>query len=189
MDLVLSISDDLILDRVWAALVPMSAFDSSSTNAFYASATNLTSSSSLKVSSILSWSDFVSWAHLPHPQLPSSNYTPPAFIGLEYASAWPRDYIPRQLLSLTVLTLIGICFLYFIFAGLSYRFIFNHEMMKHPRFLDHQVRLEIETSLRAFPGMTMLTLPWFQAEVMGYSKLYDDVGKYGWGYFFFSILW
>jgi Delta7-sterol 5-desaturase len=35
--------------------------------------------------------------------------------------------------------------------------------------------------------MMLLTLPWFQAEVMGYSWLYDDVGKYGWFYFFASV--
>jgi len=102
-------------------------------------------------------------------------------------SAWPRNYIPRQIISLIILTLIGIHLLYFLFAGLSYKFIFNHEMMRHPRFLKNQVKLEIETSLRSFPGMTLLTLPWFQAEVMGYSKLYRDVDQYGWLYLFASV--
>jgi hypothetical protein len=100
------------------------------------------------------------------------------------SSAWPRDYIPRQLLSLSVITLVGIHGLYFIFAGLSYKFIFNHDMMRHPRFLKNQIKLEIQCSLKAFPGMMLLTLPWFQAEVMGYSRLYNDIGKYGWFYFF-----
>lgn len=76
--------------------------------------------------------------------------------------------------------------LYFLFATLSYYFIFNHEMMKHPRFLKNQVRKEILCSLKAFPGMTLLTLPFFQAEVMGYSKLYDDPGRYGYSYMIFS---
>ncbi|KAF9223437.1 hypothetical protein BS17DRAFT_781852 [Gyrodon lividus] len=102
-------------------------------------------------------------------------------------SAWPRDHIPRQLLSLSVITLIGIHFLYFIFAGLSYQFIFNHDMMQHPRFLKNQIKLEIQASLQAFPAMTLLTLPWFQAEVMGYSRLYDNVDEYGWLYLGFSI--
>ncbi|KAF8135029.1 C5-sterol desaturase [Boletus edulis] len=102
-------------------------------------------------------------------------------------SAWPRDHIPRQLLSLIVVTLVGIHLLYFIFAGLSFRFIFNHDMMRHPRFLKNQIRAEILSSLKAFPGMTLLTLPWFQAEVMGYSKLYDDVSEYGWFYLVFSV--
>ncbi|SJL03041.1 uncharacterized protein ARMOST_06386 [Armillaria ostoyae] len=54
-------------------------------------------------------------------------------------------------ISLSVLTLIGIYALYFIFAWLSYKFIFNHDMMRHPKFLPNQVRLEIMTSVRAFP--------------------------------------
>ena len=108
-------------------------------------------------------------------------------IPLQPQSAWPRDYIPRQLLSLIVVTLIGIHLLYFIFAGLSFQFIFNHDMMRHPRFLKNQIRNEIIASLKAFPGMTLLTLPWFQAEVMGYSKLYDDVSQYGWPYLVVSV--
>ncbi|KIJ62779.1 hypothetical protein HYDPIDRAFT_93733 [Hydnomerulius pinastri MD-312] len=102
-------------------------------------------------------------------------------------SAWARDYIPRQILSLSVITLIGIHLLYFMFAGLSYRYIFNHDMMRHPRFLKNQVKLEIQCSLKAFPMMTLLTLPWFQAEVMGYSRLYDNVDEYGWLYLCLSI--
>lgn len=102
-------------------------------------------------------------------------------------SAWARDYVPRQLLSLFVVTLIGIHVLYFTFAGLSYHFIFNHEMMRHPRFLPNQVKNEIISSLKAFPVMTLMTLPWFQAEVMGYSQLYDDVSDYGWLYLIFSV--
>jgi lathosterol oxidase len=60
-------------------------------------------------------------------------------------------------------------------------------MMNHPRFLKNQVKLEIQCSLRAFPGMTLLTLPWFQAEVRGYSKLYDNVDDYGFAYLIFSV--
>ena len=101
--------------------------------------------------------------------------------------AWPRDYIPRQLISLCAITLVGIHVLYFLFAWLSYTFIFNHEMMKHPRFLKNQVKLEIQTSLNAFPVMMLLTLPWFQAEVMGYSKVYDGLDTYGYFYLFASV--
>ncbi|KAI9566761.1 hypothetical protein HD554DRAFT_2024809 [Boletus coccyginus] len=117
------------------------------------------------------------------PSLPGNAST----IALHPQSAWPRDHIPRQLLSLIVVTLIGIHLLYFIFAGLSFQFIFNHDMMRHPRFLKNQIKLEIQCSLKAFPGMALLTLPWFQAEVMGYSRLYDDVSDYGWFYLVFSV--
>jgi lathosterol oxidase len=104
-------------------------------------------------------------------------------------SAWPRDHIPRQLLSLSIITLIATYLTYFIFAGLSFQFIFNHEMMQHPRFLTNQIKLEIQTSLKSIPVMTLLTLPWFQAEVLGYSRLYDDVDEYGWLYLGLSIPW
>lgn len=91
------------------------------------------------------------------------------------------------MISVTILTVLGIHALYFIFAGLSYYFIFNHEMMKHPKFLKNQVRQEIQSSLRGFPGMTALTLPVFMAEVRGYSQMYDDVDKYGWTYLVLSV--
>lgn len=85
-----------------------------------------------------------------------------------------------------MVTLVGIFLLYFVFATLSFVFIFNHEMMQHPRFLKNQIKLEIQLSLRSFPGMTLLTLPWFQLEVMGYSRLYDEPLEYGWFYLIFS---
>jgi len=103
------------------------------------------------------------------------------------ASAWPRDYLPRQIISLTFVTLIGTHAIYFIFAGLSYYFVFNHAMMRHPRFLPNQVRQEIMCSLAAFPGLTALTLPWFIGEVRGWSRLYDRVDDYGWTYLILSI--
>ncbi|KAI0787858.1 hypothetical protein C8Q74DRAFT_1315639 [Fomes fomentarius] len=159
MDIVLRIADEYVLDKAWAALLPVSAFTTVSSNA-----AGLFNASS----------------HL---------LTAPIIDAGKVASAWPRDYLPRQFVSLTVMTLVGIHLLYFICAGLSYRFIFNHEMMKHPRFLKNQVKLEIQSSLRAFPGMTALTVPWFLAEVRGHSLLYDNVADHGWGYMLFSVAW
>ncbi|KAL1742491.1 hypothetical protein HDZ31DRAFT_75494 [Schizophyllum fasciatum] len=169
MDVILPLADEYLLDRVWARLVPLSAF--SAVPEAYAGLNSTIVPSK--------WSQLV--AHLPHPPL----HDAPAALGA--VSAWPRDYIPRQLISLTVLTLVGIHLLYFSFAWASYTFIFDKRMMRHPRFLKDQVRREIITSLKAFPMMTLLTLPWFQAEVMGYSKLYEDVSKYGWPYLIFSV--
>jgi lathosterol oxidase len=170
MDLVLSLADEYLLDKAWGHFVPVSAF-----------APPPPQNANISQLSVAPWHrSLVSL--LPHPSLPLGHDT-----SLLSVSAWPRDYIPRQLISLSVITLVGIVFLYFIFAGLSYRYIFNHEMMNHPRFLNNQVKLEIQCSLRAFPGMTLLTLPWFQAEVRGYSKLYDNVDDYGLAYLLFSI--
>ncbi|KZV90574.1 hypothetical protein EXIGLDRAFT_720267 [Exidia glandulosa HHB12029] len=118
--------------------------------------------------------------------LPAHNQS--ALNGTLPASAWPRDHIPRQLLSLSVFTLVGIHVLYFLFATASYYFIFDHQMMRHPRFLKNQVKLEIQSALRAFPGITLLTLPWFLGEVRGYSRLYENVDEYGWAYLVFSLV-
>jgi len=189
MDLVLRIFDDVVLDKVYAHLVPASAFVSS-TSAFNASSPAI--SSSFTSTSLSTWSQIIS--HLPHPPLPDvlNSYAASQPLGssipLASVSAWPRDYIPRQLISLIGITMTGIHIIYFLFSYLSYRFIFNHKMMEHPRFLKNQVRQEIICSLKAFPVMMALTLPWFFTEVRGYSKLYDNVDDYGWGYLVFSVL-
>jgi lathosterol oxidase len=36
--------------------------------------------------------------------------------------------------------------------------------------------------------MDFLTAPIFMAQVHGYSKLYENVDDYGWGYLVFSII-
>ena len=182
MDLVLEICDEYALDKIYAYLLPTSAFVqlASPTGVLNASAPLVDKLSTSK------WTEL-----LPRPPLPTDITSSSSLFASSSTntmiSAWPRDYVPRQLISLIFLIVIGIHVLYFLFAGLSYLYIFDHKMMRHPRFLKDQIKLEIQCSLRAFPGMTALTLPWFQAEVMGYSKLYVDVAEYGWTYFFFSI--
>ncbi|KAG8904735.1 c-5 sterol desaturase [Tulasnella sp. 403] len=182
MDLILEIADSLILDKVWAKLVPLTAF-------IDAPAVPLSSHSVTLANGSISpstWTTIV--RSLPHPPIPHESLSAVLSSSKSIAaSAWPRDFLPRQITSVVVLTILGIHALYFIFASLSYYFIFNHEMMKHPKFLKNQVKLEIQASLRAFPGMTLLTLPWFMAEVRGYSKMYDDVDKYGWKYMVLSV--
>ncbi|KAJ8082508.1 c-5 sterol desaturase [Marasmius tenuissimus] len=174
MDLVLEIADDLLLDKVWAKLVPLTSI------------ANGTAAIPL-LSSTSKWSQLVSY--LPHPPVTiEDTLYSAASSSIQHVSAWPRTYIPRQILSLSVITLLGIHVLYFLFAGLSYYYIFNHDMMRHPRFLKNQVKLEIQSSLKAFPGITLLTLPFFQAEVMGKTRLYNNVDEYGWTYLVFSVL-
>jgi len=183
MDLVLEICDDLLLDKVWATLVPLSAF----TN-IHGTFQSMNGSVITPVAhSASKWSQIIT--RLPHPPLTTDDLASFSASG-HVASAWPRQYLPRQILSLSAITLLGIHILYFLFAWLSYRFIFNHDMMRHPRFLKNQVKLEIQTSLWSFPSMMLLTLPWFQAEVLGYSKLYDGLDTYGYLYLFASVpLW
>jgi lathosterol oxidase len=182
MDIVLNLCDEYVLDRVWAKLVPLSAFVSSPD---VAHSFNLTSTGLPLAASSSKWSQLM--LSLPRPHLTAGVVSSFSAPGIPQVSAWPRDYVPRQLASLIIITLLGIHVLYFLFAGLSYAFIFNHDMMRHPRFLKNQVKLEIQTSMKAFPMMLLLTLPWFQAEVMGYSKLYDDVDTYGWTYLVLSV--
>ncbi|TFK75100.1 fatty acid hydroxylase [Pluteus cervinus] len=186
MDLVLSVLDDLVLDRLWATLLPLSAFAVPETVRL---ASNSSSIFPVVASTSSKWSQML--AYVPHPpirpdDLASISSTASHHL-LTNISAWPRDYIPRQLISLSVITLVGVHILYFLFATLSYYFIFNHDMMRHPRFLKNQIKLEIQCSLRAFPGMTILTLPFFQGEVMGYTKLYDGLDTYGYWYLIASV--
>lgn len=178
MDFLLDLADSYFLDAVYAKLVPLSAFASSE---FHRSHNG---SAAAFLPSTSQWSKLVSL--LPRPPINLQNASYSALSQPLQISAWPREYIPRQVLSLAVITLIGIHLLYFIFAGLSYRLIFNHEMRQHPRFLKNQEKLEIQSSLRAFPAITLLTLPWFLGEVRGYSRLYDGPGTYGYFYLFAS---
>lgn len=82
------------------------------------------------------------------PEQLSSNST------LEFppTSPWSRDSDLRICLSLAVLVTIGGWLFYMSFSTLSYFFIFDHETMKHPKFLKNQVRQEIECASKAIPG-------------------------------------
>jgi len=60
-------------------------------------------------------------------------------------------------------------------------------MMKHPRFLKNQVRLEINASVSAFAPLDLLTLPWFVAEVRGHSKIYDSIDAHPWGWIYAAL--
>ncbi|KAG8686938.1 c-5 sterol desaturase [Ceratobasidium sp. 423] len=184
MDIVLDIADELILDRVYAAALPLSLF-------LPKGAANITASTILQPTPSL-WTSVIST--VPRPPVVqvidtlgkvAANQSPSSPWLLK--SAWPRDYMPRQLISLLVITLVGSHILYFVFATLSYYLVFDHNMMKHPRFLKNQVKLEIQCALRAIYGMTLLTLPWFLGEVRGYSQLYDDPAEYGYTYLLLSV--
>ncbi|XP_036599377.1 lathosterol oxidase [Trichosurus vulpecula] len=107
-----------------------------------------------------------------------------------YPSTWPEDEIIRQCLSLLVVTNLGAYILYFLFATLSYYFIFDHSLMKHPLFLENQVYREIKYTVQALPWMSIPTVLLFLAEVRGHSKLYDNIedSTYGWPGVIFSML-
>ncbi|KAG9304110.1 hypothetical protein G9A89_006020 [Geosiphon pyriformis] len=98
-----------------------------------------------------------------------------------------RDNIYRQFTSLFFITLIFAVFFYFFFAGLSYYFVFDHDLMNHPKYLPNQIHKEITLSVKGFPLLTLVTLPWFLGEVRGHSRLYDNINSYGWFYAIFSV--
>ncbi|CAO3638178.1 unnamed protein product [Mucor fragilis] len=104
-------------------------------------------------------------------------------------SSWPRDDFWRINLSLFLITCIFGWILYLGTATLSYYLVFDHDYMKHPKFLKNQVRMEIECAVGAIPWMTMLTLPFFTGEVLGKSMLYGGMPKnvYEWLYLAASV--
>jgi Delta7-sterol 5-desaturase len=63
--------------------------------------------------------------------------------------------------------------LYFVFATLSYFFIFDKRTLNHPKFLKNQIWLEILQANYSMPLMAIYTTPCFLLEVRGYTKLYD----------------
>lgn len=160
MDLVLNVLDEYALDTVWAWMLPASRY-SPTCAAGHLSSLNTTMSQSELLAVCGAPGHEVSWL--------------------------PRDNIVRQTISLYVITYIGIILLYFSGAGFSYYFLFNKELKKHPLYLKDQVKLEIQSSLRAFPMLDLLTIPWFVAEVRGYSRAYDRWDEYGLLYLILSV--
>ncbi|KAH8891614.1 lathosterol oxidase [Thozetella sp. PMI_491] len=128
---------------------------------------------------------------VPAPAL-SANATADAFSAKDVpsygVSAWGRDNMVRQIISILVVTQVGACALYWIFSAFSYYLIFDRRLEYHPRFLKNQVRQEMISSMSAVPFINLLTLPIFLGEVRGHSFLYAKVEDYGWGYFFFSAV-
>lgn len=89
-----------------------------------------------------------------------------------YPGWWAEHDWKRQLLSLLLLTNIGGWIAYFALASFSYLFIFDHRLMKHPLFLENQIRKEITVATCSIPFMSLPTVLIFLLEVRGYSKLY-----------------
>uniref|UniRef100_A0A8C0D2Y4 Sterol-C5-desaturase n=1 Tax=Balaenoptera musculus TaxID=9771 RepID=A0A8C0D2Y4_BALMU len=100
-----------------------------------------------------------------------------------YPATWPEDSIFRQAVSLLIITNLGAYILYFLFATLSYYFVYDHSLMKHPQFLKNQVYREIMHSVQSVPWISIPTVSVFLLEVRGYSKLYDSVEEFPYGWF------
>ncbi|KAI5806562.1 hypothetical protein DFH27DRAFT_348939 [Peziza echinospora] len=150
MDYSLSITDNLFFDYLYAKILPLSA------------------------DAIRS----VANATVPVSERTLANNDPVSeYLGLspsKYAvlSQWERDDWRRQAVSLFLITWLFGLLLYFVGATLSYIFIFDKRTFKHPKFLKNQIKLEIKQTAAALPVMAILTVPFFLAEVKGYSLLY-----------------
>uniref|UniRef100_A0A673T2M4 Sterol-C5-desaturase n=1 Tax=Suricata suricatta TaxID=37032 RepID=A0A673T2M4_SURSU len=107
-----------------------------------------------------------------------------------YPASWPEDNIFRQTVSLLIVTNLGAYILYFFFATLSYYFVYDHSLMKHPQFLKNQVYREIMFTVQSLPWISIPTVSLFLLELRGYSRLYDDIGEFpsGWVRLVVSIL-
>lgn len=53
-----------------------------------------------------------------------------------YPASWPEDGALRQMISLWVLTNLGAELIYLGFGALSFYYVFDHKLMKHPLFLE-----------------------------------------------------
>ncbi|XP_052246409.1 lathosterol oxidase-like isoform X2 [Dreissena polymorpha] len=95
-----------------------------------------------------------------------------------YPAWWRESDVSRQLISLYVISVLGGYVLYLFLATISFYTIFDRRLMKHPQFLDDQVRLEIVYTCKSVPLMAVPTVTLFTLEVRGYGKLYDNVDSY-----------
>ncbi|OLY83515.1 C-5 sterol desaturase erg31 [Smittium mucronatum] len=108
-----------------------------------------------------------------------------SYTGIPYLE---RQNPVRVIGSLFVFIMSYIVVFYLGTAGFEYVYIYDKDNMKHPKFLKNQVQMEITTSLKAFPTITVLTIPWIYAEINGYTLLYDDPFKYGIAYLALSAV-
>lgn len=58
-----------------------------------------------------------------------------------YPASWPEDGALRQIISLLVLTNLGAAVLYLGLGAVSYFFVFDHNLKKHPHFLEVKRRV------------------------------------------------
>ena len=93
----------------------------------------------------------------------------------------------RQCFVLWLIGVFGGALLYFSIATLSYLFIFDHNLKKHPKYLSNQISKEIMMTLANLPFISIMTVPWWFAELRGYSKLYNNVNDHQGGWYFMAL--
>ncbi|KAJ5591857.1 uncharacterized protein N7459_002226 [Penicillium hispanicum] len=145
MDVILDVLDTFVFDRCYASLLP---------DPFAISGNNTLS------------------------QQPFLNHHVKVYYPLEpsqwaEASRWKRDHMARQTVSLFIIAWIFATLMYLLGSFAMYHLLWDKKLTQHPRFLPHQIRQELHQGLTSIPIMAALTVPFFLAEIRGYSKLYD----------------
>ncbi|PIA92048.1 C-5 sterol desaturase [Cercospora beticola] len=175
MDVVLEVFDTFLFDRIYANALPISpsvsTFDPVSTLA--ASLKGFASNES----AFNNFSQEASLARSTWQWEPSNSYFSLQPSEFAYLSRWDRDNIYRQFLSFYIITWIFGMVIYFTCASLSYIFVFDKTTFQHPKYLKNQMRMEIRQTVESIPIMAIFTVPFFVAEVRGYSFIYDSAAN------------
>jgi len=167
MDIILEIADTLALDRVYSFFLPASP-----SQYLYHTLKNATAPSFPSIHEGANGPTQFNYIYEPASQYISLNPTE-----WTYSSSLPRNNIYRQGLSLFFIVWFFGLVLYFVFASLSYVFVFDKTAFQHPKYLKNQVRMEINQAFKAIPLMSLLTSMCMLAEVRGYSKMYDSLSE------------
>jgi Delta7-sterol 5-desaturase len=163
MDIILEVADTFVFDRLYATVLPATSTSSFSQYVKHVATSTFSSMREMGTQVALPQYTF-------QPASQILSFQPSHWA---YASALPRDNVYRQALSLfTIVWFFGLV-LYFVFSTLSYIFVFDKTTFQHPKYLKNQISMEIKQTMASMPGMSLLTMIAFTAEVRGYAKLYD----------------
>ncbi|KAK9450734.1 uncharacterized protein V1518DRAFT_411561 [Limtongia smithiae] len=173
MDIVLEAADAYLFDYVYAKLFPVPQ-----------AVAALIQTAGPSTDLVTSLAKNLSLSYIPTQPYKTTIFTAPP---TAYLSTVPRDNIIRESISLFLLVWIFGIVLYFLFASLSYAFIFDKRTMNHPKYLKNQMRMEITQAMSSMPWMSLYTVPWFVFEVKGYSMLYWDPNEYPKSYLFWQF--
>lgn len=157
MDIVLELCDTFLFDHIYAAILPAKP-----------------SSLFLKDGAI-NGTQFDAKAYSSWQYEASNQYLSWTPRDAAYMSEWTRDNAYRQIITLLLLTWLAGAAIYFTVASLSYIFVFDKTTFQHPKFLKNQIKMEIKQAWDAMPWIAVMTVPFFFAEIQGYSKLYDSL--------------
>lgn len=98
-----------------------------------------------------------------------------------------KDSLQRQAMSLWIMATVGGLFLYFFFSISAFYTYFDRNLMNHPKIVKNQIKREITLSMYQIPVGAALMIPFWLAEVNGYSKVYYPISDHGLPFFVFSF--